>query len=59
MSRCIDCPCGHVLRAENDEALFTAARRHVVEHHPGMQRTDDDLRGMIRERARDEAVTIN
>jgi hypothetical protein len=38
----------------NDEELFAAARRHVTEHHPGMQRTDDELQQLIRERARDD-----
>jgi hypothetical protein len=38
----------------NDEALFAAARRHVTEHHPDMQRTDEELQQLIRERARDD-----
>jgi hypothetical protein len=56
MSRVIDCPCGHQLRAEDDEALFHAARRHVAEHHPDMQRTDEQLRQTIRERGRDDVA---
>jgi predicted small metal-binding protein len=54
MSRIVDCPCGHRLRADNDEELFRAARRHIAEHHSGSERTDDEVRGIIRERARDE-----
>ena len=55
MSRVIDCPCGHRLEAENDDELFHAAQRHVAEHHPEMQRSDEQLRATIRERARDAA----
>jgi hypothetical protein len=54
MGRVIDCPCGHQLRGEDDEGLFRAARRHVAEHHPDMQRTDEQVWATIRERARDE-----
>lgn len=53
MGRLIECPCGLELNGTNDEELFALARRHVTEHHPGMQRTDDELRQLIRERARD------
>ena len=56
MSRIIDCPSGQQLRAGDDAALFRAARRHVTDHHPDMTRTDDELRQMIRERARDDAA---
>jgi hypothetical protein len=52
MSRIIDCPCGHQLQAEDDEGLFRAARRHIAEDHPDMQRTDEQVWGIIRERAR-------
>jgi len=54
MSRVIDCPCGHQLMGANDRELFAAARRHVAEHHPDMQRTDEELQQLIRERARDD-----
>lgn len=54
MSRIIDCPCGHQLRAEDDEGLFRAARQHIAQDHPDMQRTDEHVRTMIRERARSE-----
>lgn len=56
MRRIIDCPCGHRLTGETDEDLFHAARRHVTEHHPEMQRGDEELRGLIRERARDDVA---
>jgi hypothetical protein len=54
MSRVIECPCGHQLRAADDEELLRLARQHVTEHHPGMQRTDAELRQLIGARARDE-----
>ena len=56
MSRIIDCPCGQQLRAGDDAALFRAARQHVTDHHPDMNRTDDDLQQLIRERARDDVA---
>jgi hypothetical protein len=52
MSRVIDCPCGHQLQAEDDEGLFHAARRHIAQDHPDMQRTDEQVWAIIRERAR-------
>ena len=58
MNRVIDCPCGHRLEAANDDELFQAARRHIAEHHPEMQRTDEQLRTTIRERARDDAPAL-
>ena len=45
--RAIDCPCGHRLEAEDDEALLRAAREHVDGDHPDMERSDDELRGRI------------
>jgi hypothetical protein len=54
MSRIIDCPCGHQLRAEDDQGLFRAAREHIAQDHPDMQRTDEQVWSTIRERARDE-----
>jgi predicted small metal-binding protein len=58
MSRTIDCPCGHQLRAEDDEGLFRAARQHIAQDHPDMQRTDDQVWAIIRERARDEETVV-
>ena len=56
MSRIIDCPCGHQLRGANDEELFVAARQHVIAHHPGMERTDEQLRQMIHDTARNDVM---
>jgi hypothetical protein len=57
MSRIIDCPCGHQLRADDDDALFRAARQHIAQDHPDMQRSDEQIWATIRERARHEEST--
>jgi predicted small metal-binding protein len=56
MSRIIDCSCGHQVRAANDADLLRACRQHIVDHHPGMERTDEQLRAMIRAKARDDVA---
>jgi hypothetical protein len=53
--RCVDCPCGLVLTAEDDEALYVAGRRHADEHHADQNISDDFIRGHIRDNARDAA----
>ena len=53
MARCIDCPCGHLLRGADDEELFRLARNHVDSEHPEMGRTDAELRARIAADARD------
>ncbi len=45
--RCIDCPCGHRLEGADDDELFRLARQHVEEHHPEMQRSDEQLRARV------------
>lgn len=47
MARCIDCPCGHLLRRADDEHLVRPPWRHVDNDHPEMHRTDDELRARI------------
>jgi hypothetical protein len=54
----IDCPCGHVLRGPDDDALFRLARQHVTDHHQDMKRTDEQLRQLVSERARDDLVMM-
>ena len=54
--RAIECPCGHHLEAEDDEALVEAARRHVEEHHPELERSDEQLRARIAADAYDVAA---
>ena len=45
--RAIDCPCGHHLEAADDAELFGLCREHIAEHHPDMQRTDEQLRERV------------
>jgi hypothetical protein len=45
--RAIECPCRHRLEAEDDEALFRAAREHVDRDHPEMDRSHDELRARV------------
>jgi hypothetical protein len=55
MTRCIDCPCGHVRRGADGEELFQLARRrHVGEDHPEMTRTDEEVRTRVVAEARDD-----
>lgn len=43
----IDCPGGHHLEATDDAQLLRLCREHIAEHHPDMQRTDEQLRERI------------
>jgi predicted small metal-binding protein len=45
--RAIDCPCGHRLIGADDEELVDLARAHIEEHHPDMERTDEELRDRV------------
>jgi predicted small metal-binding protein len=54
--RALECPCGHHLEGENDEELFRLARQHVEEHHPDMERSDEQLRARIAADAYDVAA---
>lgn len=45
--RAIDCPCGHQLQAADDEELFRRCREHIAEHHPEMQRSDEQIRHRV------------
>jgi predicted small metal-binding protein len=49
--RVLDCECGQTLQAANDEELQRAAREHVDKEHPDMELSDEQLSGMISERA--------
>ncbi len=49
--RVIDCDCGVTLQAANDEELAESVREHVESDHPDMQLGDDDIRGMVEEKA--------
>jgi predicted small metal-binding protein len=45
--RAIECPCGHHLEGADDEELVRLARQHVEEHHPDMERSDEQLRARV------------
>lgn len=45
--RAVDCPCGHRLEGKDDEQLFRAARAHVDDGHPEMERTDAQIRERV------------
>ena len=49
--RVIDCDCGQTLQAANDAELFRVARQHVDQDHPDMNLSDDDIRGLIDDKA--------
>ena len=45
--RAIECPCGHHLEAADDEAVLRAAREHIAQDHPDMERTDEQIRERV------------
>ena len=47
MTKVIQCPCGFVVRAPNDQALVKDAQKHASELH-GMQLTEDQALAMAR-----------
>ena len=53
--RAMDCEAdGHHMEAENDEELFSQARKHADEAHSDLQLTDDQLRQLIAQTAYDK-----
>ena len=53
--RAIDCPCGHRFEADDDEELFRLCRDHIDRDHPGMTRSDQQVRARIAADAYDVA----
>jgi predicted small metal-binding protein len=49
--RVIDCDCGVTLQAANDEELATCVKQHVESDHPDMQLDDDQVSGMVADKA--------
>lgn len=45
MSKVIRCPCGFVVRAENDNALVAMAQEHAKQAH-GMELTPEEAMSM-------------
>ena len=54
--RGIECPCGHHFEAADDYGLFRLCREHVDRDHPGMERTDEEIRDRIAADAYDVAT---
>ena len=52
--RAPDCECGRHLEANDDEELYGQAREHVDRDHPEMQLSDEQVRGIVAERAYDK-----
>jgi predicted small metal-binding protein len=52
----INCPaCGQHAEAENDEALFKIARAHANQAHSDQNLTDDQVREIIRQNAKNKS----
>jgi predicted small metal-binding protein len=49
--RVIDCECGAIVQAANDEELVGRVRAHVEEEHPDMALDDEGLKDLVSERA--------
>jgi predicted small metal-binding protein len=49
--RVIDCDCGATLQAANDEDLERAVRDHVNEVHPDMGLDDEQVKGLVADKA--------
>ena len=51
MGKVINCECGEVVRAENDDELVAKVGRHVDEAHPELtgKLSRDDVLGMAEE----------
>ncbi len=49
--RVIDCECGAIVQAANDEELVGQVREHVAQEHPDMSLDDEGARQLISERA--------
>ena len=47
MAKVITCPCGFVLRGENDDEVVTKAQQHAKETH-GMELSRDQALAMAR-----------
>jgi predicted small metal-binding protein len=49
--RVIDCECGAVVQAANDQELARNLRDHVEEQHPDSAPSEEDAERMVAERA--------
>lgn len=48
--RAVDCWCGHVVQAEDDDELARRLRGHLEGEHPDEDRSDEDVRDRVAER---------
>ena len=53
MKRRIVCPCGHPMKAANDDELYGVVREHVDEKHPELNYSREDIMNMIKREAED------
>jgi hypothetical protein len=51
--RQLTCDCGATLTAEDDQALQGEVRSHVSESHPDMQLSDEQVEGLVAQKAED------
>ena len=51
MMRVIDCECGEVVSAANDDDLVRRVREHLESDHPDADASDEAARRLVSERA--------
>jgi predicted small metal-binding protein len=49
--RAVDCWCGFLVQGDDDAEVESALREHVNAEHPDEQRSDDEVRSRVAERA--------
>jgi hypothetical protein len=49
--RVIDCQCGAVIGAGNDDDLVARVREHLEQEHPDADRAEEAVRRLVSERA--------
>ena len=49
--RALNCDCGRILKAANDEELFEKAKEHVNRDHPEMRLSAERVREIVAEKA--------
>jgi hypothetical protein len=49
--RAVRCQCRHHLEAEDNEALFAFVRDHLIEEHPAISLTDEQVSEMVAARS--------
>jgi predicted small metal-binding protein len=49
--RVLECDCGTTLQADDDDQLADRVREHVASDHPEMQLDDEQVRGLVEQKA--------